>query len=195
MAASTWTNTSDLTYVQSMVVITCRASPPKVIFRGISASSTDRIADRVVRCSAMNQIAYADRAVALTLLLAATITVQNTNVGGIGGLLPLLLAYQGQLKLPTRQFCLMYARSHQERADDEPVTSLQRKRRRMYEMRLSSHNADQGDSEETYLRSELGKMTQQVEELTKELREVRKKYEEKTETLVGIIERLTQQPK
>ena len=62
-------------------------------------------------------------------------------------------------------------------------------------MGLSSQNADQGDGEEIYLRSELRKMTQRVEELTKELKEVHKKYEEKTETLVGIIERLTQQSK
>jgi seryl-tRNA synthetase len=79
--------------------------------------------------------------------------------------------------------------------DKEPVTSLQRKRRRISEMGLSSQNADQGDGEEIYLRSELRKMTQRVEELTKELKEVHRKYEEKTETLVGIIERLTQQSK
>ena len=81
------------------------------------------------------------------------------------------------------------------RVDKEPVTSLQRKRRRISEMGLSSQNADQGDGEEIHLRSELRKMTQRVEELTKELKEVHKKYEEKTETLVGIIERLTQQSK
>lgn len=81
------------------------------------------------------------------------------------------------------------------RVDKEPVTSPQRKRRRISEMGLSSQNADQGDGEEIYLRSELRKMTQRVEELTKELKEVHKKYEEKTETLVGIIERLTQQSK
>jgi hypothetical protein len=45
------------------------------------------------------------------------------------------------------------------------------------------------------LRNELRKATQRVEELTKELKEVQKKYEEKTEVLVGIIERLTQQSK
>ena len=60
----------------------------------------------------MNQIAHADRVVALTLALAATITLQNTYVAGTGGLLPYLLAYQGELKLLTIQFCLMYARSH-----------------------------------------------------------------------------------
>jgi hypothetical protein len=62
-------------------------------------------------------------------------------------------------------------------------------------MRLSCQNADHGDGEEMDLRSELRKATQRVEELTKELKEVQKKHEEKTEVLVGIIERLTQQPK
>jgi hypothetical protein len=79
--------------------------------------------------------------------------------------------------------------------DKEPVTSLQRKRRRISETGLSSQNADQGDEEKIYLRSELGRMTQRVEELTKELKEVQKKCDEKTEVLVGIIERLTQQSK
>lgn len=81
------------------------------------------------------------------------------------------------------------------RVDKEPVTSLQRKRRRISETGLSSQNADQGDEEKIYLRSELGRMTQRVEELTKELKEVQKKCDEKTEVLVGIIERLTQQSK
>lgn len=79
--------------------------------------------------------------------------------------------------------------------DKEPVTSLQRKRRRISETGLSSQNADQGDEEKIYLRSELGRMTQRVEELTKELKEVQKRCDEKTEVLVGIIERLTQQSK
>jgi hypothetical protein len=69
------------------------------------------------------------------------------------------------------------------------------KRRRISETGLSSQNADQGDEEKIYLRSELGRMTQRVEELTKELKEVQKKCDEKTEVLVGIIERLTQQSK
>jgi hypothetical protein len=81
------------------------------------------------------------------------------------------------------------------RVDRQPDTSLQRKRRRISGEGLSSQNADQGDGEEIYLRSELRKMTQRVEELTKELKEVQKKCEEKTEVLVGIIERLTQQSK
>jgi hypothetical protein len=62
-------------------------------------------------------------------------------------------------------------------------------------MGLSSENADRGNEEEVYLRNELRKATQRVEELTKELKEVHKKCEEKTEVLVGIIERLTQQSK
>ena len=81
------------------------------------------------------------------------------------------------------------------RVDKEPVTSLQRKRRRISETGSSSQKADQGEGEEMHLRGELSKMTQRVEELRKELNEARKKYEEKTETLVGIIERLTQQPR
>jgi hypothetical protein len=95
------------------------------------------------------------------------------------------------------------------RVDEEAVTSLQRKRRRISEIDLSSQNADRGDGEEIYLRSELKrmgqverdmkneltKMTQRVEELTKELKEAQKRHEEKTETLVGIIERLARQSK
>ena len=82
------------------------------------------------------------------------------------------------------------------RVDQEPDMSLQRKRRRISEMGFSSKNVDRGDGEEMVcLRSELTKATQRIEELAQELKEVRKKYEEKTETLVGIIERLTQQPK
>ena len=81
------------------------------------------------------------------------------------------------------------------RVDKEPVTPLQGKRRRISEMELDSENADRGDGEEMYLRNELRKATQRVEELTKELKEVQKKHEEKTEVLVGIIERLTQQSK
>jgi hypothetical protein len=81
------------------------------------------------------------------------------------------------------------------RVDNEPVTPLQRKRRPTTEMGLSSENADRGNEEEVYLRNELRKATQRVEELTKELKEVHKKCEEKTEVLVGIIERLTQQSK
>jgi hypothetical protein len=60
------------------------------------------------------------------------------------------------------------------RVDKEPVTSLQRKRRRISEIELSSQNADQGNGEEIHLRSELRKATQRVEELTKELKEVQK---------------------
>ena len=68
------------------------------------------------------------------------------------------------------------------RVDREPATSLQRKRRRISGMGLSSQNADQGDREKIYLRNELRKMTQRVEELTKEVKEVKemqKKCEEK----------------
>jgi hypothetical protein len=62
-------------------------------------------------------------------------------------------------------------------------------------MGLDSQNVDRGDGEEIYLRKELRMATQRIEELTKELKEVQKKCEEKTEVLVGIIERLTQQSK
>jgi hypothetical protein len=79
--------------------------------------------------------------------------------------------------------------------DGEPVMLLPRKRRRISGMGMNSENADRGDGEMIYLRNELTKMTQRVEELTKELKEAQKKNEEKTETLVGIIERLVQQSK
>lgn len=71
-------------------------------------------------------------------------------------------------------------------------------------MGLSSQDMDQGDGEVMYLRSELTKMKQREEELTKELakrkqreeeltkelKEAQRKYEGKSDQLMGIIERL-----
>ena len=88
--------------------------------------------------------------------------------------------------------------------DEEPVASPQNKRRRISEMGLSSQDMDQGDGEVMYLRSELTKMKQREEELTKELakrkqreeeltkelKEAQRKYEGKSDQLMGIIERL-----
>jgi hypothetical protein len=82
-----------------------------------------------------------------------------------------------------------------QRVDKELVTPPQSKRRRISEMGLDSQNVDRGNGEEMYLRNELRMATQRIEELTKELKEVQKRSEEKTEVLVGIIERLTQQSK
>jgi hypothetical protein len=84
-----------------------------------------------------------------------------------------------------------------EQQQQQLATSPQRKRRRISDLRLSNspNRPDHGDEEAMDLRSELRKATQRVEELTQELKEVHKKYEEKTEVLVGIIERLTQQSK
>lgn len=81
------------------------------------------------------------------------------------------------------------------RMDDEPTTSLQRKRRRTPDTGLSSQNADEEEGEEMSLRRELRKALRRVDELTEELKEAQKRHEKKTETLVGIIERLTQQSK
>lgn len=93
--------------------------------------------------------------------------------------------------------------------DDEPVTSPQRKRRRISETDLSSQNADRGDREGINLRNELKRMRQveqdmkneltnmeqRVEELTKKLKDEQQKHEEKIEKLVGIIEQLVRQTK
>jgi FtsZ-binding cell division protein ZapB len=81
------------------------------------------------------------------------------------------------------------------RMDREPVTSLQRKRRRISEMELISQNSGQGTEEEINLRSELRKARERVEELTEELKEVQRKYDERIQVLLGIVERLTQQSK
>jgi hypothetical protein len=61
----------------------------------------------------------------------------------------------------------------QRRVGEEPVTSPPKKRRQMSGMELSSQDIDR-DWEVVYLRSELTKMTQRVEELTKDKRGAKK---------------------
>jgi hypothetical protein len=61
----------------------------------------------------MSQIAHADQVVVLTLALAAAIILQTTYAAGTGGLPSFLPAYQGELKLPTIQFCLVFTQSYQ----------------------------------------------------------------------------------